>query len=489
MTAVLQQPAAPTQVAPLRSLIDSKYGQATYSIANTIWTAASGSPALAQTVKSVIAAGILAKNKLPAAMERSIDEKLTTAYSLVDSEENFNKTIDQLDTTFDEKLEEVKTRIEGTIGGAKAQLNDTKATINNKLNETVNTAKTQVTESLAAVDQNEHVNRVVDFVCTLEPTVLTVVNYVLPEDETENSKEMEEEEDFEDASEDGKPEEYALKKTMRLTGNVTKRVSKSVQKRWLVASLQLEKQKQHINTRTDSVRKVISDNSVDLIAYSMSINENCSKLTGTIYESYVVQAEKAEAFAKSIPTIGINAMGTVIPTLIPAAIAGINIDFKALEFDLSLASVQSGASELAAVMSQSKELYINGALENASQRLDATTTLIRTRSSEQLQRIGELSAVQIDRYGPVVAPIVGPVVAPLGPFIIQVTSKIALVFGVELNKEQLQNHPVVLKLLLFSEGKNAVGDSDGDARPTQQDAKLENANVESLKEINTCKKS
>merc|ERR1719157_235645 len=98
--------------------------------------------------------------------------------------------------------------------------------------------------------------------------------------------------------------------------------------------------------------------------------------------------------------------------------------------------------------------------------------MIRVKSSEQLQRLGEI-------IGPVVAPMVAPVVAPLGPFMIRVSSTIALIFGVELNEAQLREHPIVLKLLLFSEGKTGHN----------QEAKLENAKVESQKEINTCKKN
>jgi len=476
MTTVLQQPAAPTHVAPLRNLINSKYGQSAIQACNTIWTTASGSSALVSGVQTVIAAGVLAKHQLPTNLEKSIDEQLSTAYRFVDSEESLNKTIDTIDTTIDEKLVEAKSRIGTTIGGATDQLNQAKTqltetkdtavltitetvqTAKTKVTETVRTAKTQLESKVTEFDQNETVNRVVDYVVSYEPAVLTVVNYVLPEEETK--------EEFEDASDTN--EEFALKKTLRLTGNVTLRVSKSVQKRWLLASLQLEKQKQQINSRTEAVKQAIADNSVDLIAYSKSLNENAEYLKGTIYETYVVQAEKAEAFAKSIPTIGISAAGYVLPTIIPSAIAGLNIDLQALELDLSLAALASLPREVAAVVSQSKEMYIDGAI----QQLTETKDMIRVKSSEQLQRLGEI-------IGPVVAPMVAPVVAPLGPFMIRVSSTIALIFGVELNEAQLREHPIVLKLLLFSEGKTGHN----------QEAKLENAKVESQKEINTCKKN
>lgn len=225
MTTSLQQPQAP---APLRALIDSDYGKATIGVC----TAVCESPALVSAVQTVLAAGTIAKSQLPGSIEKSLDEKLFVAYSLVDSEENINKTIDTIDST-----------ITGKISEAKSNIVRVKSQTQLTIDATVQTTKTGVSKSLVALDHNKHVNT---FVKVLEPALEAVVDYILPaeheeeEDERGVKKLKKEEYDelnklmkqdkgdadksileiVQDADANGS---FALKKTLRLSDKVIQR--------------------------------------------------------------------------------------------------------------------------------------------------------------------------------------------------------------------------------------------------------------------------
>jgi len=293
-------------------------------------------------LQTLLAAGKMAKGQLPTSYETKFDETLATAIEKI---ETFpvEKTIERIDTNIDEKIveakiqvtsvveqtkttiETTKTTIDGTIvdakkqittsiddakaqittsiDGAKTQVTETVETAKTQLNETVQTAKTQlnekvqnaktevtsrVSETLTAVDQNPTVNKVVD---AIEPAVRAAVEYVLPEDEEvfEDARS-----DDEDATTDEKS--FAIKKTLRLTKSVQNRVSKTLQKRWVAASSQIEK----INTRTDEVRTLIVDNGVDLIAYSKTLKGNLYDNVSTISKTIISNptAEKIVAESK-----------------------------------------------------------------------------------------------------------------------------------------------------------------------------------------------
>jgi len=458
MTTILQQQPAmlpPQQVAPLRSLVNSQYGQATIQACSTVWTAASGSPYIVNGVQSVIAAGVMAKKHLPESMERSIDENLSTACSLIEKE-NLDKTIDQIDHIVDEKLVEARTKITNvadhtkssfgsSVDGAKTKINhateraknaigDAQTQLHSTINETVLTARTEitnrVTESLVAVDQNKHVNSVVS---ALEPAVLSVVNFVLPEDaegQGQGKAVQEEENPVENPK-----REYALKKTLRLTDEVQQRVSKAVQKRWLAASLQLDANVNHITARTDEVQGLIASNGVDLIAYSEAFNSNCTQVKDTIYDTYVVSTERVDALAKAarVSVVDLTSMEGVMDNL-----------------------------DLAAILAKGKECA-----HKVSENVGEVVKPAGAFAHEQLSKLGALGVVQLDRYGPILAPLIAPALRPVAPVMIRVTSKIAIIFGVNVDEEKLRQHPLVHKLSLFAQGKNMLAE----------------AKVESMKEI------
>merc|ERR1712072_185612 len=176
----------------------------------------------------------MAKAHLPPA----IDEKLNSAIAQLENV-TVDEAISQIDHTLDEQYDGAKTKLTNVAETAKAtidtQLNQAKQSVETakeKFEQSVESAKEQVsnktTESLTAIDRNQQVNQVVTL---LEPAVLSVVDYVLPEDEADtedNSK------DEDTKILDLQPEQ-ALKTTLRLGKNVSKRL----QKRWVAAALQI----------------------------------------------------------------------------------------------------------------------------------------------------------------------------------------------------------------------------------------------------------
>jgi len=123
-------------MAPLRSVVDSKYGKATIE-------AVRSSPAVARIVVPVLAAAEYGKHQLPNSMETALNEKLAAAYSCVDTEESLNKTIDVIDSAIDENFTKAKATIDSTIGSAQLQLDETRTNVTNKMNEAKNKAKLQ----------------------------------------------------------------------------------------------------------------------------------------------------------------------------------------------------------------------------------------------------------------------------------------------------------------------------------------------------------
>jgi hypothetical protein len=384
-------------------------------------------------------------------MEKTIDQHITAALSLVDSEENFNKTIDTIDTQISTVTGQAKNSID-------TQLNQAKTSIDTQLNQ----AKNQIGTSLDAVDRNERVNQVVNM---LDAGVLTVVDYVLPDDAEATSKTADSDEGFEDATdgtEDGdQAQQQALKKTLQLTDKVSKRVSKQVRKRWQKLLADNDAARQSLQKRSDEVVKMLSDNGVDLIAYSASLTENAKELRGTVQNAYVVQVEKIDGILRSIPPLAEipAAVGTAVPVTLPG-LSGISVDFSALELDLDFAALRALPLQPLASL----------------RAVPATVS----RGFEKGRRgVVERLGAAVDAYGPVVAPVLVPAVAPLGPLVVRVTSTLALVCGVELDAAQLQSHPIVLKMLLLAEAPKVKRE---DVKP------LKEAKSESEKEMR-CKKT
>jgi len=283
MTTALQQAAPPLTyepIQPLRSLIDSSYGQSAIAMGNKVYQAGSASPSLVAAVQSVIAAGLMAKAHLPPA----IDEKLNSAIAQLENV-TVDEAISQIDHTLDEQYDGAKTKLTNVAETAKAtidtQLNQAKQsveTVKGKFEQSVETAKEQVsnkmTESLTAIDRNQQVNQVVTL---LEPAVLSVVDYVLPEDEADtedNSK------DEDTKILDLQPEQ-ALKTTLRLGKNVSKRL----QKRWVAAALQISS----LSSRVEGMKHI------DLIAYSNAIP---SRVAG-VYDQWPVLQQGMKQFQES----------------------------------------------------------------------------------------------------------------------------------------------------------------------------------------------
>jgi len=445
-----------TQVAPLRSFVESKIGQTTKSTIQQALSAAAGSPALVASLQTAASIGSFAKSQLPTNVKKSID----AALSLVDSEESLNKTIDVIDTQI------------STVTG------QAKSSIDSQLNQ----AKTRIETSLEHVDRSERVNQVVNL---LEPAVLTVVDYVLPDDADEEADDADEEADaggeslgtssktadsdegFEDAtdgSEDGsdQTQQQALQKTLQLTDKVSKRVSKSVRKRWQRLLADNNAARKSLQKRSDEVVKLLSDNGVDLIAYSASLTENVKQLRGTVLDAYVVQIEKIDGVLKSIPPLAEipAAVGTAIPVTLPG-LSGISVDFAALELDFAALDSLKPLESIRSVPAT-----VSHGLEEGRRGVIA--------------RLG----AAVDEYGPVVAPVLLPVVAPLCPLVVRVTSTLALVCGVALDEAQLRSHPIVLKMLLLAKGD----DDELETPPPREDVKIAEANSESKKEM-SCKKT
>jgi len=419
MTTMLQQAPRPAPVQPLRKLIDSKYGKATIQAYQTVWTAASGSPALVSGLQSILAAGIMAKHQLPTSYESKLDETFASAIEKI---ENFpvEKTIEQIDTSIDENITMAKTKLHDvaeqtnarivttktSIDDAKTQVTETidsattkvTATVGNaqtKVTETIGNAKTQLTETVGKqlndLDQNKTVNNVVD--AWVEPAVRTVVDYVLPEEEEfEDAVSGEEETDEKDEA-----PVKVHKKALRLTKNVQNRVSKTIQKRWLTTSSQLE----NISARTEEVRHLIMNNGVDLIAYSKNLKGN---LYGNVCNiSKTVTENEFVAMSKEGISSGVSNVGTC--------------------------------------------------------------------AQLQLQRLQELSCLQLER----IAPSISPFVSPMEPYVVAFTSRVGIVLGVDLDAQTLRKNDFFRKLFAHASlppPKTKAGDG----------VKLADAKVESAKE-------
>ena len=418
MTTMLQQAPRPAPVQPLRKLIDSKYGKATIQAYQTVWTAASGSPALVSGLQSILAAGIMAKHQLPTSYESKVDETLASAIEKI---ENFpvEKTIEQIDTSIDENITMAKTKLHDvaeqtnarivttktSIDDAKTQVTETidsattkvTATVGNaqtKVTETIGNAKTQLTETVGKqlndLDQNKTVNNVVD--AWVEPAVRTVVDYVLPEEE-----EFEDAVSGEETDEKDEAPVKVHKKALRLTKNVQNRVSKTIQKRWLTTSSQLE----NISARTEEVRHLIMNNGVDLIAYSKNLKGN---LYGNVCNiSKTVTENEFVAMSKEGISSGVSNVGTC--------------------------------------------------------------------AQLQLQRLQELSCLQLER----IAPSISPFVSPMEPYVVAFTSRVGIVLGVDLDAQTLRKNDFFRKLFAYASlppPKTKAGDG----------VKLADAKVESAKE-------
>lgn len=132
-----------------------------------------------------------------------------------------------------------------------AQIETAKGQIEQSMETAKETVSTKMTESLTAIDRNQQVNQVVTL---LEPQVMSVVDYVLP-DPNPGAKDASDDEHTKIL--DLQPQQ-ALKTTLRLGKNVSKRI----QKRWIAASLK-------ISSLSSRVENNISH--IDLITYSKAI--------------------------------------------------------------------------------------------------------------------------------------------------------------------------------------------------------------------------
>lgn len=244
-------------IQPLRSLMDSSYGQSAINLGTAVYQAGSASPSLVAAVQSVVAAGLMAKAHLPPA----IDEKLDLAIAQLENV-TVDEAVSQIDHALDEQYGGAKSKLTKVADTAKNVADTAKATIDaqietakGQIEQSVESAKetvsTKMTESLSAIDRNQQVNQVVTL---LEPQVMSVVDFVLPE----NNPSAKDASDDEDTKILDLQPEQALKTTLRLG----KHVSKRIQKRWIEAS-------RTISSLSSRMEGNVSH--IDLIAYSKGI--------------------------------------------------------------------------------------------------------------------------------------------------------------------------------------------------------------------------
>jgi hypothetical protein len=115
----MSQPAPEVQsIMPLRSSIDTKYGQAIIQTYSKLWAAASSSPTLAKGAQIVVKVGTMAKQRLPNSVEQSIDGAFATFHSLV-GPDHINNTIGYIDQFLDDKFADTNRRLMGMVKNIK----------------------------------------------------------------------------------------------------------------------------------------------------------------------------------------------------------------------------------------------------------------------------------------------------------------------------------------------------------------------------------
>ena len=115
---MLQSAPEVQSIMPLRSSIDTKYGQAFLQTYSKIWAAASSSPTLAKGAQIVVKVGTMAKQRLPNSLEQSIDGAFAIFHSLVEPD-HINENIGYIDQFLDDKFADTTRRLMGMVKNAK----------------------------------------------------------------------------------------------------------------------------------------------------------------------------------------------------------------------------------------------------------------------------------------------------------------------------------------------------------------------------------